>query len=514
MKSLLLFFIYLVCIVATAQETDNLLLTGRFDDDSVELAQYSISYFANLPQSNDIDLSNYMPPVGYQGSQASCISWVVGYSLLGFLKAQNEGKSYISKKQNFPILNDVFGLQVPDIAQIHSPSYLYNLHQQKNNRDNCFDGMKFAEAFELFNQFGCPLYTNYPYTIEKMGCGITISKKAYNSTFPHSNRLVFNTVKIQKEQIIAQLKAGRIVMVGLLVDDTLRDLPDSVWSPKTPKERHALVCVGYKSGYFKMQNSWGIRFGKKGYFYLAESLINSTIKQLFIADYFPNDLQKATFSRKSLSSEQLKAGEFAESEAGVKYELHHLDKAGNAIVTAFLPFAGITIDFIVKEGETKIIPPTIRKDLFFTYEKKISSTEILINLKPPQVPVPSKGIEKTKERASTKELSSKDIFNDIIATLPKKNKAVADSLEKQAFEALDRGDLKGALEKFISTDEAYSEYHSAYEAANRIRVKLTELGNILTAEQIAQIKTEIKANYWFGRDRDKPVKIDTPVQNE
>ncbi|MFN3382117.1 MAG: C1 family peptidase [Runella zeae] len=512
MKKLLAILTYLVCSVATAQETETLRLTGRAVDDSVEIALYPVSYFVSSPQDTAIDLSNYMPPVGYQGNQASCISWVVGYSLLGFLKAQNEKKGYVSKNQHFPMLNDVFGPLVPDIAQIHSPAYLYNLHQQKNSRGNCLSGMKFTEAFELFNQFSCPLYMNYPYTVEKTGCGTTITKKAYNSTFPHPNRLVFNTVEIQKDQIIAQLNAGRIVMVGLLVDDCLKNLKDSVWKPKPPKEmkrpeRHALVCIGYKSGYFKMQNSWGTGFGKEGYFYLpASSVDTSIIKQLFVADYFPNDLQKATFSRKSLNNERLKLGEFAEGKAGIKYELHHIDKSGNAIITVLLPFRGSTTDYIIKKGETKAIRYTPQKDLFFTYENWIADNEIQFHLNPPQAPEPPK--------AKVTRTFIRSLSNRIIAPLPKKNKAAADSLEKQAFEALDKGKLDDALEKFLSADAAYSEFHSAYEAANKIRVKLKESGNAPTTEQKEQIKTDIKANYWFGGDRDKPIKIDTPVQNE
>jgi C1A family cysteine protease len=45
---------------------------------------------------------------------------------------------------------------------------------------------------------------------------------------------------------------------------------------------HAVICVGYKPGYFIVRNSWGPDWGDKGYFYMPEAFIlNSSLTNDF-----------------------------------------------------------------------------------------------------------------------------------------------------------------------------------------------------------------------------------------
>lgn len=502
-------FICMLLIVlgetSVAQESRRVLLTGQIFDDTTELRKYPVSYFGINPNRN-YDLSRFLPPTGQQGDQASCVSWVVGYGLLGFLKAQASNKPYSSTSQAFEPVNQVFGSVIPDIVEVFSPAYLYNLHQHIYGRQNCLNGMKFIEAFKIFNQYGCPPYVNYPYTTQKEGCGVSISKKALNATLPHNNRLVFNTVIVDRQQIKAQLAAKRIVLVGLMIDDKLKSLKDSIWSPsKNLTERHAVICAAYQEPYFKMMNSWGTNFGHKGYFYIHKNNIDTTlIKQLFVAEYLPNSLPRASFGKPSNLPNQLGTGQFVTGNR-VKYELVEIEKDSTAIITALYPVGNIIFSFRIKPNETKAvaIPPNYQQELYFTYKKRISGNNIEVDFKQPTEQL----IEKDRKPAFW-------LIKQVINPIAGYNKSVADSLEKKAFENLDKGKLEEAINYFRLTDLAYPEYHSAYEAANRIRIRLNEFGDNPTFEQKEEIKREIKSTYWFGIERDDINKIDTPIQNE
>src|SRR5262249_30339378 len=69
------------------------------------------------PIPRKTDLSGFMPPVGIQGLQASCVAWATGYALRAYYVAKMD-KLNVSSPENVP-----------------SPAYIYNHANGDYGRD-------------------------------------------------------------------------------------------------------------------------------------------------------------------------------------------------------------------------------------------------------------------------------------------------------------------------------------------------------------------------------------------
>lgn len=525
MKGLIMMvFVYFIVLTTTAQEG-----TGYMPEKRENLANRPFSFFANtdtLPQK--IDWSSYLPPVGDQGTASSCVSWVVGYELLGFLQAKNlqakNGKQfkYGVQKTDFEIMNEVFGDFIPDASQVPSPGFLYNLHQTVFEKPECYNGMEFAEAFELFNKYGCPRYEDYPYLKDE--CSYSVSKKAMQRAFVQPNRLVYNAIPIIKgttitgediaNQIKAQLANGRVVLLGIEINNSFRDglTKDSVWQPVTAKlpAKHAVLCVGYDKTYFKLMNTWGRDFGKNGYFYMTqESIVKSSkvFLQGFIAEFIPNNLPKPTFSNLASKNDFVRIGQYVENKS-VKYQLMAIDDDSSAIISALSSGQPNGFSFRIRVKETKKIE--VRgEEYYFTYNqltfKPNEAISISFNAVAIQPPSPSR----TDKKAT-------GINVTLSAVVPtRRTETTLDSAKKvqqQAFTALNNGQIEEAQYLFYKTDDVYPEFQSAYEISNYLRQELLQTPPAkLTPDDVQRIQQKVQQIDMFKRN--KPDDIKAIIEN-
>lgn len=479
---------------------------GYVEDDTVNLTGKPFSFFTLEKLPLKVDWAPYMPPVGNQGIQSSCVSWVVGYELLGFLQTKRQTKWKV-QKSDFSLMNQIFGSDVPDASQVYSSAFIYNLHQLTFGNSDCYNGMEFIEAFSLYNTYGCPRYEDYPYLKDE--CNYSIPKKVMQKAFYQPNRLVYNAVPIKqerdkssiKDQIKSQLANGRIVVLGIQIDMAFDNQlkKDSVWTPDTNRltAKHAVICVGYDEKHFKLVNSWGRDFGKGGYFYISQESFQTcpqVFKQAFIAEFVPNNLPKPSYTKLASNKESVHIGEYVENK-GIKYQLMAIDEDSSAIFSALSPRLSNHFSFRIRWGETKkmeVGEHTKKMTYYFSYHQQTNRPKESVGVIFDTI---------TIKRKSKIIKSNNFTFSQTINyTRSKFSLDSANKIEERAFFELNKGNLEAAEKLFIDTDNTYPEFRSAYEISNYLRQELRQTPKP-TPEDISRIQEKVRLIDMYKRNK-------------
>jgi uncharacterized protein (TIGR02145 family) len=219
-------------------------------------------YAKKLPFSLDVPLP------GFQGSYQSCVSWAVGYGMLGYAFKHIEGH------------NDYQGND-----RIFSPNFIWN---QLN--DGIDKGIKITSAISLVKSQGCCKLTDMPLTNPSEQPSVNARLHAANFKLTDSYR--FPTKDIEEMKVYLSL--GYPIIIGLSVDQAF--LPDGesqfekqtdgrlVWKRYTNNiaGQHAMLICGYDDGInaFKVLNSLGPTWGNNGYFWMDYEFFKIAVQTL------------------------------------------------------------------------------------------------------------------------------------------------------------------------------------------------------------------------------------------
>ncbi|MCI0414421.1 C1 family peptidase [bacterium] len=231
---------------------------------SIPLALVPLS--GELPRS--VDLSKDMPPVGFQGKQASCVGWSVAYAL----------RTYFMRRQE-----EQWDTNSPDFQ--FSPSYIYNQHA----RGNCQAGITFVDALNTLTAEGASSMRFMPY--RESECLSQPGEEA--KRWARNYRIAgYRRINIQDlNEIKAQLAAGFPILAGVSTDDIFLKLQrNQIWkSSGTPSGYHAIVLVGFDDNVqaFKIMNSWGGEWGTGGYGWIDYNFFRHVTHEGYIAASFP-----------------------------------------------------------------------------------------------------------------------------------------------------------------------------------------------------------------------------------
>ncbi len=226
-----------------------------------------------------IDYSAFVPPVGNQGGQGSCVGWAVGY--------------YYKTIQEYRERN--WSLTVP--AHQFSPSFVYN--QINGGADN---GSWPSDAFDLLKNTGNVSIADFPYVLSdyRTKPGVSLFSAANQYRAKSWAYLFYNSGVIPGKSpnppatidtLRQYLALGDVFVLTLPVYDTWDNVghtPTSVATTPTNslsyRGDHEITVVGYDDtisskdglGAFRIVNQWGTYWGDGGYTWLSYK---------FVADY-------------------------------------------------------------------------------------------------------------------------------------------------------------------------------------------------------------------------------------
>lgn len=230
---------------------------------------------ANLPSS--VDLTEYLPPVGNQGNQNSCVAWAIAYGAQTYYAKKNNG--------NWVFTNTSGQL---NYSNIFSPSFVYNQINKGVDR-----GSSYIDALNLLKNQGVCTWSSMPYNDNDFRSAPTqrAIQEAVNFKIERYFRLgerqdLFSDVK-------EQLANSHPVVASAISDiNYLRggygNNPNIPYLWQTigsfdPRMGHAILIVGYDDNRqaFKFLNSYGKAWGNYGFGWISYSVFNGVVRQAF-----------------------------------------------------------------------------------------------------------------------------------------------------------------------------------------------------------------------------------------
>lgn len=205
----------------------------------------------DLPLS--YDLSDYLPPVGSQGTQGSCVGWATGY----YLKSLQENMEDESNG-------------IIDADNLMSPAYIYN----QIKAGDCQAGSSIQDALQLLFDEGVTDYSLMPYDendcstlptqIQKQAA---LENRIESFAYLDSNALL--------DQTKAFLNKGQPIVIAVAIDNAYFGARDDNGLHIYRKFQnvdgaHAMLVVGYDDDLqaVKAVNSWGNDWGNDGFVWI------------------------------------------------------------------------------------------------------------------------------------------------------------------------------------------------------------------------------------------------------
>ena len=214
----------------------------------------------NLPES--FDLSEYLPPIGNQGRQGSCVSWATTYYLKSFQERIESGLEYVPNR-------------------IMSPSYTYNQITQ----GTC-EGTSFESTLDILKEKGAISISEFPYfdnTCSIQPTALQNSLAAPNKISDYKYLSGINMVLEMKTLINNQkpilISAFLTKEFGKTDSFGLCAYREHAVDPNKKGGCHAMLVVGYSNLYnaFKVVNSWGEMWGNNGFVWIDYKAFNNVL---------------------------------------------------------------------------------------------------------------------------------------------------------------------------------------------------------------------------------------------
>ncbi|MDE0255705.1 MAG: DUF4384 domain-containing protein, partial [Rhodospirillaceae bacterium] len=236
---------------AQAQEQpdpeDTVYATGALPEDPAALAQrpQTRTFRAFLPER--VDLGHRFPPAGHQGKQGSCVGWAVGYAARSYYVSGPDGGARLGADR------------------VPSPAFIYDSIRRPGA--GCDTGSRISDALDLLKQ-GAVSWAAYPYDPRRCRRPGT-QTRARATRFRIADWLRVDTGR--PDQVKAELAKGHPVVIGMVPDRAFHRLRGRrVWRAgpvDLRQDGHAVTVVGYseRGRYFKVVNSWGRRWGERGF---------------------------------------------------------------------------------------------------------------------------------------------------------------------------------------------------------------------------------------------------------
>ncbi len=215
-----------------------------------------------------VDLSEHMPPPGFQSQQNSCVAWVSAYAVKTYQEKIEQRYQLIARGQ-------------PDWKRIFSPAFVYN--QINQGRDG---GATLVDALNLLSSRGALSWSEMPYNPDDYQRLPSASQLEQARRYRIAYWRQVNVAAPM--ELKSHLQAGYPIMIGAMIDDGLYRLGNQeVWKQPGGQSLggHALVLVGYDDHKqaFKVLNSWGPKWSSQGYGWISYGHFAKVVREGYVA---------------------------------------------------------------------------------------------------------------------------------------------------------------------------------------------------------------------------------------
>ena len=232
-----------------------------------------------------VDLSKYMPEVGDQGNQGSCVGWATAYAARAYYAEQIEHRD-ITQKQNIP-----------------SPAWLFDIiHIGKT----CDEGAYIPDAMKVLLS-GTYSMAEFPYDDTKCPRPLPPARaKAVDFKIESFEQVWDQSRDPDLDKVKGALAKGNPVVILASLDKAFFDLSpkNKVWKSDASKKDeggHAVTLVGYDDATqtFKFINQWTTQWGDAGYGRMTYKTFAARVYEGYVM-HLPGDpevtLQEADFT--------------------------------------------------------------------------------------------------------------------------------------------------------------------------------------------------------------------------
>lgn len=287
------------------------------DQENLAELESDINLFESGSSTNtktSVDLSNYFPPIGNQGSYGTCVAWACGYNLKTFLEGRDKGYTatdLMSESNQF------------------SPKDLFLAIPSAEKGADC-NGTGFEYALDVMVSRGVAKMSTSPYT----GLGDCTSSPTTEQN-NEANQYKLNNyrkVDISVSALKDYLADERPVIIGAKLGDYFMNWnSDDVLTSDNDTYNgqhayHAMILSGYddNKNAFRVVNSWGTNWGDAGFIWVDY-------------DFFVGQFCFAAFVASNLNSDSNYDPEGVNNVSGydlIGWELTDFDNASNPDQTA------------------------------------------------------------------------------------------------------------------------------------------------------------------------------------
>ena len=221
-----------------------------------------------LPAS--VLLTDYLPPVGAQGAQGSCVGWSTAYYTFSYGVAK--ARKFEDEERAKPLWK-------------FSPAFIYHLANKGEDQ-----GMTVAQAMKILLEKGCASLAEMPYDdkdvkTQPSDAALERAAKFKVKTPKNVGHLFTNHPDLEAlKRYLFDAKMPFVMSIPIYKDFPwgAKD-PDFVYNVTVPTTRdnfyglHAITIVGYDDARnaFRMVNSWGPGWGDKGFLWLSDDYVKN-----------------------------------------------------------------------------------------------------------------------------------------------------------------------------------------------------------------------------------------------
>ncbi|RXK58127.1 hypothetical protein ESA94_19135 [Lacibacter luteus] len=226
--------------------------------------QVTVSTTVLPPAPLPSKLTLYMPSVGYQGSEGSCVAWAVAYYARSAEAYYRSGAAGYSQSVN-----------------VFSPEFLYN--QTKSSID-CSSGSSVLSVLDFVVRNGVCTWQSMPYT--SGSCSLLPSSQQSSEAALYKISSYSAVLTTDITAIKTLLSQKHPLLLGVSTDQQFDNAgPGFIWSSYGPAitSLHEVTICGYDDALqaFKIVNSWGTGWGDAGYSWISYSFLSKLNNYVF-----------------------------------------------------------------------------------------------------------------------------------------------------------------------------------------------------------------------------------------